>query len=148
MTTQGAGRAAPAGVRLVPHNDSLDVGIVVEELAACETFYGGILGLEKLADRQTTWGPMVEFAFGRGVLRLMQAAGAPRQTSIGLDASTGIRYVTFDIDNFDEAVEACRGAGVEFWLDVEPIRDLFIAMVKDPEGNIVEFIGHSSGDAA
>ena len=63
-------------------------------------------------------------------------------TEIGLDALTGIRYVTFDIDDFDETVEACRTAGAEFWLEVEPIRDLFITMVKDPEGNIVEFIGH------
>ena len=85
---------------------------------------------------------MSELRFGSSIVRLMQAEGAPRQTAIGLDASTGIRYVTFDVDDFDEVIAACRGTGTEFWLDVEPIRDLRIAMVKDPEGNIVEFIGH------
>jgi hypothetical protein len=46
------------------------------------------------------------------------------------------------VDDFDAVVERCRSAEAEFWLDVEPVRDLRIAMIKDPEGNIVEFIGH------
>ncbi len=125
-----------------PFTGAADVGVVVEDLGRMQEFYVGLLGLEKLADRTTTWGPMVELGFGSSVVRLMQAEGAPPQTAIGLDAGTGIRYLTFDIADFDDTVAACRSAGVEFWLDVEPIRDLFIAMVKDPEGNIVEFIGH------
>ena len=127
---------------MIPHTGGLDVGIVVEDLARVEAFYTGVLGLEKVADRSTTWGPMSELRFGNSIVRLMQAEGAPPQTAFGLDASTGIRYVTFDVDDFDEAVAACRDAGAEFWLDVEPVRDLRIAMVKDPEGNILEFIGH------
>lgn len=127
---------------LVPHTGGADVGIVVADLGRSEQFYSDFLGLEKIADRQTTWGPMVELRFGASIIRLMQAQGAEPQRRFGLDASTGIRYVTFDIDNFDEVIEKCRAGGVEFWLDVEPIRDLQIAMIKDPEGNIVEFIGH------
>jgi catechol 2,3-dioxygenase-like lactoylglutathione lyase family enzyme len=127
---------------MIPHTGGADVGIVVEDLATVEAFYTSVLGLEKVADRSTTWGPMVELRFGSSIVRLMQAEGAPPQTAFGLDASTGIRYVTFDIDDFDDTVAACREAGAEFWLDVEPIRDLRIAMVKDPEGNVVEFIGH------
>jgi catechol 2,3-dioxygenase-like lactoylglutathione lyase family enzyme len=125
------------------YTGSVDVGIVVENLKQMEQFYVDVLGLEKVADRNTAWGAMAELRFGASIIRLMQADGAPRQTNIGLDAVTGIRYVTFDVEDFKETIETCRGAGVEFWLEVEPIRDLFIAMVKDPEGNIVEFIGHA-----
>jgi catechol 2,3-dioxygenase-like lactoylglutathione lyase family enzyme len=127
---------------MIPHTGGADVGIVVEDLATVQDFYTSVLGLEHVADRSTTWGPMVELSVGSSIVRLMQAEGAPAQTAFGLDASTGIRYLTFDIDDFDATIEACRAAGAEFWLEVEPIRDLQIAMVKDPEGNIVEFIGH------
>jgi catechol 2,3-dioxygenase-like lactoylglutathione lyase family enzyme len=127
---------------IVSHTGAADVGIVVADLQRCEDFYSRFLGLEKIADRQTTWGPMVELRFGQSIIRLMQARGADAQSRYGLDASTGIRYVTFDIDNFGEVIEKCRAAGVEFWLEVERIRDLQVAMIKDPEGNIVEFIGH------
>lgn len=127
---------------MIPHTGGADIGIVVADLERVERFYTELLGLEKVADRSTTWGPMVELAFAGSIVRLMQAEGAPAQTAIGLDASTGIRYVTFDIDDFDAVIATCRENGVEFWLDVEPVRDLRIAMVKDPEGNVVEFIGH------
>jgi catechol 2,3-dioxygenase-like lactoylglutathione lyase family enzyme len=127
---------------MIPHTGAADVGIVVEDLARVEDFYATVLDLEKVADRTTTWGPMVELRFGSSIVRLMQAEGAPRQAAIGLDACTGIRYLTFDVDDFDQVIQKCRAAGVEFWLDVEPVRDLRIAMIKDPEGNIVEFIGH------
>lgn len=85
---------------------------------------------------------MSELRFGASVVRLMQARDAPAQSIFGLDASIEIRCLASEIDDFGETVAACRDASVEFWLEVEPIRDLLIAMVKDPEGNIVEFIGH------
>ena len=107
---------------LVSHTGAADVGIVVVNLERCERFYTETLGLEKIADRQTTWGSMVELRFAQSIIRLMQAKGAPEQDKIGLDASAGIRDATFDIDNFDEVIARCREKGVEFHLDVVPVR--------------------------
>jgi hypothetical protein len=57
---------------MIPHTGGADVGIVVEDLERVEEFYVSVLQLEKVADRTTAWGPMVELRFGSSIVRLMR----------------------------------------------------------------------------
>jgi len=55
----------------------------------------------------------------------------------------GLRYVTFVIDNLTEVCDQLKTKGVEFAMDVTELRPgVTIAMVKDPDENIVEFVKH------
>jgi catechol 2,3-dioxygenase-like lactoylglutathione lyase family enzyme len=123
-----------------PLKASIDVGLVVADLAAMRGFYEGILGLEVRAERTTGWGEMVELGFGDGVLRLLRPPEPPAPAPTGLTAALGIRYLTFEIADFDPMVDALRAAAAPVEVDVLPIRDIRIAMFRDPEGNVIELL--------
>jgi catechol 2,3-dioxygenase-like lactoylglutathione lyase family enzyme len=123
-----------------PLKAALDVGLVVSDLPAMRAFYEGTLALELRAERTTGWGEMVELGFGESVLRLLRPPEPPAPAPTGLTAALGIRYVTFEITDFDDTVAALRAAAAPVEVDVLPIRDIRIAMFRDPEGNIVELL--------
>jgi catechol 2,3-dioxygenase-like lactoylglutathione lyase family enzyme len=123
-----------------PLKASLDVGLVVSDLPAMRAFYEGTLGLEVRAERTTGWGEMVELGFADAVLRLLRPPEPPAPAPAGLSAALGIRYVTFEVVDFDETVAALRAAAAPVEVDVLPIRDIRIAMFRDPEGNVIELL--------
>jgi predicted enzyme related to lactoylglutathione lyase len=56
----------------------------------------------------------------------------------------GFRYLTFDITNLDVVCRHLEAQNMEFTRKKTQIRPgLTIAMVKDPDGNIVEFVERS-----
>jgi catechol 2,3-dioxygenase-like lactoylglutathione lyase family enzyme len=122
-----------------PLKASIDVGLVVADLPAMRSFYEGTLGLEVGAERVTGWGEMVELNFGDGCLRLLCPPEPPAPAPTGLTAALGIRYLTFEVADFDDTVATLRAAApVE--VDITPIRDIRIAMFRDPEGNVIELL--------
>ncbi|MGZ3649145.1 MAG: VOC family protein, partial [Syntrophales bacterium] len=63
---------------------------------------------------------------------------------IGLENQLGFRYVTFVIKNISQVCSELKNKGIEFTLPETEIRPgMRIAMVKDPDGNIVEFVERS-----
>ena len=67
----------------------------------------------------------------------------PEKGKVGLTSQLGLRYVTFVIENLTEVCDQLKTKGVEFAMDVTEIRPgVTIAMVKDPDENIVEFVKH------
>jgi catechol 2,3-dioxygenase-like lactoylglutathione lyase family enzyme len=123
-----------------PLKPGLDVGLVVSDLPAMRAFYEGTLGMEVRAERTTGWGEMVELGFADSVLRLLRPPEPPAPSPAGLTATLGIRYVTFEVADFDDTVAALRAASAPVEVDVLPIRDIRIAMFRDPEGNVVELL--------
>lgn len=124
--------------------DSLDLGILVGDIKASLTFYVDILGL-RFVEKLPVWvGTMYRLRFGNSDLKLIDPKNKPLKGPVGLDAQIGFRYVTFVIKNLSNVCEELRNRGVEFEIPEKELRPgVKIAMVKDPDGNIVEFVERS-----
>jgi len=124
-----------------PAKDSLDLGIVVSDIKASLNFYQNTLGLEFVGITPVWFGTMHRLRFGTSDFKLIEPKAAPPKGTIGLEKQVGFRYVTFVIKNLSELCAELKGKGVEFALSEREVRPgVRIAMVKDPDGNIVEFV--------
>ena len=124
--------------------ESLDLGILVGDIKARLTFYVDILGL-KFVEKLPLWvGTMYRLRFGNSDFKLIDPKNRPPKGPIGLEAQIGFRYVTFVIKNLSKLCEELRNRGIEFEvLEKEARPGVRIAMVRDPDGNIVEFVQRS-----
>lgn len=124
-----------------PAKNCLDIGIVVKNIAASLTFYQDVLGLTKIEELPTPFGKIHRLAFGNSFVKLMDAKKVPEGGPLGLTAQLGIRYLTFQVVNIDEVCAGCEKAGAFFEF---PLQELMpgvkVAMVRDPDGNVVEFV--------
>jgi catechol 2,3-dioxygenase-like lactoylglutathione lyase family enzyme len=124
--------------------DSLDLGIVVGDIKASLAFYVDALGLKFIEKMPVWFGTMHRLRFGSSDFKLIDPKEKPPRGPIGLEGQIGFRYVTFVIKNLSGVCEELRNRGVEFELPEKELRPgVRIAMVKDPDGNIVEFVERS-----
>jgi len=129
---------------IVPAKDSLDLGIIVSDIKASLNFYQNILGLEFVGITPVWFGTMHRLRFGTSDFKLIEPKTVPPQGIIGLENQLGFRYVTFVIKNISQVCSLLKNKGIEFTLPETEIRPgVRIAMVKDPDGNIVEFVERS-----
>ena len=127
-----------------PAKDSLDLGIVTSDIKASLNFYQNILGLEFVGITPVWFGTMHRLRFGTSDFKLIEPTTVPPKGTIGLEKQLGFRYVTFVITNLSEICAELKSKGIEFTLTEREIRPgVRIAMVKDPDGNIVEFVERS-----
>jgi catechol 2,3-dioxygenase-like lactoylglutathione lyase family enzyme len=127
-----------------PAKDSLDLGIVVSDIQASLTFYKDLLGLEFVGTTPVWFGTMHRLRFGSSDFKLVDPKTVPPKGAIGLDKQLGFRYVTFVVKNLSEICAELKKKGVEFAVPEKEARPgVRIAMVKDPDGNIVEFVERS-----
>lgn len=123
----------------------MQVGIVPRDLAASLAFYGDELGLPFAGARPVIEGRTLHmFAFDGGILKLLeQPADAPAVTAHapggGFPQATGIRWITFDVEDLDAIVARC--ARRRFQMPVTELRPgLRVCIVEDPDGNAVELV--------
>jgi len=129
---------------IVPAKDSLDLGIIVSDIKASLDFYQNILGLEFVGITPVWFGTMHRLRFGTSDFKLIDPKTVPPRGTIGLENQLGFRYVTFVIKNISQICSELKDKGVELTLPETDIRPgVRIAMVKDPDGNIVEFVERS-----
>ena len=123
----------------------LDVGIAVTDMDASLGFYRDTLGLAAASDRQMRGiGRMVKLGVGASTLKLI----APEKPATGravpgghLGGVPGLRYVTFEIGDLEETVDACQKAGHTVALGPLDLgAGVRLAMVEDPDGNWVELV--------
>jgi len=127
-----------------PAKDSLDLGIVVSDIKASLSFYKDTLGLEFVGITPVWFGTMHRLRFGTSDFKLIEPSKIPPKGAIGLEAQVGFRYVTFVVQNLSELCAELKGKGVEFTVTEREVRPgVRIALVKDPDGNIVEFVQRS-----
>ncbi len=124
-----------------PAKDSLDLGIVVSDIKASLNFYQETLGLEFVGLTLVMFGTMHRLRFGTSDFKLIEPKTVPPKGAVGIEKQVGFRYVTFVVQNLSELCAKLKEKGVEFTLSEREIRPgTRIAMVKDPDGNIVEFV--------
>jgi catechol 2,3-dioxygenase-like lactoylglutathione lyase family enzyme len=124
-----------------PAKDSLDLGILVSDINASLNFYQNILGLEFVGQTPLWFGTMHRLRFGSSDFKLVEPHSIPPKGAIGLEGQLGYRYVTFVVQNLSELCARLLSEGIEFSVPEKELRPgVRIAMVKDPDGNIVEFV--------
>jgi catechol 2,3-dioxygenase-like lactoylglutathione lyase family enzyme len=127
-----------------PAKDSLDLGIIVSDIKASLNFYQTILGLEFVGITPVWFGTMHRLRFGTSDFKLIQPNTVPGRGAVGVEKQLGFRYVTFVVKNLSEICGELKGKGIEFTVPEKEVRPgTRIAMVKDPDGNIVEFVERS-----
>ncbi len=121
--------------------DAVDIGLFVSNIQASLDFYQGLLGLEKTEELDTPFGTLHRLRLGQSDIKLIDPKRVPPAGAIGIGEQLGIRYMTFVVRDLKGLCEELRGRGVEFTVAETEIRPgTRIAMVKDPDGNIVEFV--------
>ncbi|MCF8043434.1 MAG: VOC family protein [Desulfarculaceae bacterium] len=126
---------------LKPAKDSLDMGVVVSDIEASLAFYRDTLGLTYVGTNDVGFGTLHRLRFGTSDFKLIDPAKPAPAGPKGLTASLGLRYVTFVITNLDEVCEKLVSQGVTYEIEPVEIRPgVRIAMVHDPDGNVVEFV--------
>jgi len=127
-----------------PAKDSLDLGILVSDSKASLEFYRDILGLKYVGETPVWFGTMYRLRFGSSDFKITQPNTIPPKGPIGLESQLGFRYVTFVIQDLSGLCSELQSKGIEFFLHEREIRPgVRIAMVKDPDGNVVEFVERS-----
>lgn len=127
-----------------PAKESLDVGVFVGDIKASLHFYQNLLGLEFIEEASLFLGTMHRLRFGTSDFKLIDPTTIPPKGAVGLEKQLGFRYVTFVVTNLTDLCGELEEKGVEFTLKETEIRPgLRIAMCKDPDENIVEFVERS-----
>jgi len=127
-----------------PAKDSMDLGILASDIKASLNFYQNILGLEFVGISEVWFGTMHRLRFGTSDFKLIEPKTVPPKGAVGLEKQLGFRYVTFVIKNLSELCAELKAKGIEFAVPEKEARPgVRIAMVKDPDGNIVEFVERS-----
>ncbi len=134
--------------------ESIDVGIVVQDLEVAEKFYGGVLGLPIVREVEITEEQARQagcasgrfefkaFQAGEVQLKVVQADSNPPAGGGIVDKSTGYRYLTFTVESVQEAREALAAAGVTLMGKItEVVPGRFIIFFQDPDGNMLECVG-------
>jgi catechol 2,3-dioxygenase-like lactoylglutathione lyase family enzyme len=87
---------------------------------------------------------MHRLRFGSSDIKLIDPSDRPGPGPIGIDQQLGFRYLTFVVTNLDAVCQHLEAQNIEFTRNKTEIRPgTTIAMVKDPDGNIVEFVERS-----
>lgn len=124
-----------------PAKQCIDIGIVVSDIQRSLAFYQDLLGLTKIGELPLPFGLMHRLAFGDSFVKLVDPKKVPAGGPTGLMGQLGFRYLTFQIGNIDEVCAACEAAGVSFEIPKQELMPgVTIAMVRDPDGNTVEFV--------
>lgn len=124
-----------------PAKDSLDLGILVGDINKSLEFYQNLLGLKFIETIPVWFGTMYRLRFGSSDVKLIHPEKMPPKGAIGLENQLGFRYLTFVVKNLSALCLKLRSNSVEFTVPEKELRPgVRIAMVKDPDGNIVEFV--------
>jgi catechol 2,3-dioxygenase-like lactoylglutathione lyase family enzyme len=127
-----------------PAKDSIDLGIFVSDIRASLNFYRDTLGLEYVGTNPVWFGTLHRLRFGTSDVKLIDPKVIPPPGALGLEEQLGFRYLTFVITNLTKVCSELKKKGIVFTEGEHEIRPgVRIAMVKDPDGNIVEFVERS-----
>ncbi len=145
---------------------TIDLGVVVTDIEKAAKFYTEAIGFKELkgfdvpadfaADAGLTAKKALSirvFVLGEGPgatkLKLMQIEGVKPKKSDNefIHSQTGFRYLTIMINDTTAAMEQLKKAGVKpiaktpIMIPETIAKDLYLTIVQDPDGNLVELVG-------
>jgi catechol 2,3-dioxygenase-like lactoylglutathione lyase family enzyme len=123
----------------------VDIGVIVRDGPAALGFYRDVLGLTHEGDNPFPGGGVMHrLLAGESMVKIVVPDPPPparASGSGGLGGSAGFGYITFSVGDLDGALDACRTAGAPIVRDAtEMMPGVRIALVQDPEGNVIEFL--------
>ena len=122
---------------------ALDVGIVTTNFEAMMAFYVDGLGFTPTeASSHPGAGTVQRLDLGHSILRLLAVETTPPNRSPdGLRDSTGIRFLSINVVDIDQAHAACVASGVNVVGPPSELRPgVFTVRSQDPDGNWIEFL--------
>jgi len=124
-----------------PAKNSLDLGILVGDIDRSLNFYHHILGLEFVGQTPVWYGMIHRLRFGNSDIKLVDPNEKISNGPRGLEKQLGYRYITLVVSNLAELCEHLQKQEITFALTLTETRPgVKVAMVEDPDGNIVEFL--------
>lgn len=133
------------------------VALVVSDLERAAAFYRDVLGMTEVKrvvvsdDKAARSGSADKgfefwtFTLGPLALKLVKVATEPQSTVGGVDSHTGVRYLSFVVEDIDATCEELEAKGVSFLspvLDAEAEHDIDrLVFFRDPDGNLLELYG-------
>lgn len=126
----------------------IDLGIITGQPAQMLVFYRDVLGFRQEPDTPFPGGGVMHRVWcGDSLIKLVAPAKQPdaRAAAGGITGATGVRYFTISVSNLEQMVADCRAAGSTVVVEPREARPgVRIAIVTDPDGNLVEFLAKTA----
>lgn len=120
----------------------LDAGIIVEDLNEALRFYRDTLGFAELGDIPLPGiGLVKRLGVGDSVLRLLEPETPTPKTAdnAAFLNQSGLRYLTFEITNLDDAIADIKAAGFPVLVEPFALRpSVRVAQISDGHGVYIE----------
>ncbi len=131
------------GARLT--KDSIDLGIVVSDGSKALAFYRDTLGFTHVGEMPMPGGggTMHRLMCGTSLIKVVAPGKAldAKAPAGGIQGAYGYRYWTISVANLDELAKAIGDAGYRVVTQPRELRPgIRIAIVEDPDGNLVELL--------
>ncbi len=124
---------------------AIDVGVVVDDLERSLEFYRDLLSLPVVSEVTTSLigqGRMVQLKYGPSLIKLVKLEKTPpRRGPTGIDTNLGYRYITLLVSDIAAIMTRIEQDDIPIVMPVtQHGKGTTIAMVQDPDGNIIEFV--------
>ena len=129
-------------------SDSIEAGIVTDNIEQMRHFYGEVLDLEYEGELPFTGGTMHRYKLGTNIIKLVSYQTMPTKSLPGGgEAGLGIRYFSFGVADLDAAVAGWQSGGAELTVDITPFGGgVGFCFMADPDGNWIEVFGMTTAE--
>ena len=125
-------------------SNTIDIGIVTTNDFEMLHFYQEVLGFDKEIEIPFPGiGVVNKLSYGAGYIKILVLETNPSNINPTGDFSTsnGIRYITINLSNLDEILDACKVNNINIineGIDLRP--RVRVALISDPDGNLIELM--------
>jgi len=123
--------------------DSIDLGIVISDPVKSLAFYRDLLGMKDDGEMEVRGGRMYRVLCGTSLIKLVKMDREPEGKPVGGGPGRGfgLRYLTIHVNDLRDLVAQLESKGIKPLVPPSETRaGVVMAMVNDPDGNIVEFL--------